>query len=151
MCKIFGALPVPATVTWGQGVRGQSWPTTSPFFEEPELDSKVPLVQPHPSSQPVRRSPPPSLLHIWLPPERSFGEPTRMFLFPGRKEELRSETTDFKQERGTGDGPHTACCWATMMNSVCSPVRFLLPRRVLAHFFYFIFCISPHIHHQSIA
>ncbi len=45
--------------------------------------------------------PPPPLLHIWLPPVRSFGGKTRMFLFPRREEELQSETTELKHREAS--------------------------------------------------
>lgn len=48
--------------------------------------------------------PPASLLHIWLPPESSFGGKTRMFLFPRREEE----------PQGGILGPHKACCYVVM-------------------------------------
>ncbi len=79
------------------------------------------------------KPPPPPLPHIWLPPERSFGGKTRMFLFPRREEELQSETTELKHREASWALTQSAArpWWRgvsllslTLLQSLCSSCFF---------------------------
>lgn len=79
------------------GARGCSLP----LLEEKSWYWRSPRPAPQFSLRKEKPPPSPPLLHIWLPPERSFGGKTRMFLFPRREEELQSETTELKHREAS--------------------------------------------------
>lgn len=88
----------------GWGVRGERRGCGLPLLEERSWCWRSPRPAPQFSLRGEEPPPPPSpppLLHIWLPPERSFGGKTRMFLFPRREEELQSETTELKHREAS--------------------------------------------------
>lgn len=94
--------------------------------------------------------PPPSLLlpfssssplHIWLPPECSFGGKTRMFLFPRREEELQSETTELKHREASWalTQPSAAAAAEAAMARSSSALRHNLSTIFLSSIFSFYF------------
>lgn len=114
MWWIDSSLPPPHSPPhpWGQrrGVRGERWGCRMSVKEERTWCCR----SPYPALQFRLRGeapPPPPLLHIWLPPEHSFGGKTRMFLFPRREEELWSETTELKHRKASWALTQPAGLW----------------------------------------